>query len=64
MKPSRAILAKYNGYDNFTHYLLINHKEYYWAKKEELYDIINADSDEIFNYVDSIKLRIKIQLIY
>lgn len=55
VKPSKSTLdtlARFNGYNNYIHYLKINPFEAYWSNKEKLYNIINEDSNEIIKFIN------------
>lgn len=55
VKPSKRTLdtlARFNGYNNYIHYLKINPFEAYWSDKEKLYSLINEDPIEIIKFVN------------
>ncbi|PHX61991.1 MAG: hypothetical protein CK517_02645 [Flavobacteriales bacterium] len=56
VKPSKSTLdtlARFNGYKNYIHYLKINPFEAYWSDKEQLYSLINDESEEIIKFVNT-----------
>lgn len=59
-KPNKTTLntlANYNGYDSFTHFISINSYLTYWTKKEELFNLLNENSDEIVKYVSDLNIK-------
>ena len=59
-KPNKSTLntlANYNGYNSFTHFISLNPYKAYWTKKEELFDKLNANSDEIVKYVNNLNIK-------
>jgi len=62
MKPNKATLdtlAKFNGYNDYTDFLLQNPYENYWTIKDKLYSIINSDPKEILNFIDDLNIKNK-----
>jgi hypothetical protein len=59
-KPNKTTLntlANYNGHESFTHFISINPYLSYWTKKEELFNILNENSDEIVKYVNDLNIK-------
>jgi len=62
MKPKKATLdtlAKFNGYKNYTDFVLQNPYQNYWTIKDKLYSIINSDQKEILNFIDDLNIKNK-----
>lgn len=56
VKPNQSTLntiAKFNGYNNYAHYIKIAPNKAYWSEKEKLYSLINSNSDGIISYINS-----------
>lgn len=56
VKPNTSTLdtlARFNGYKNYVHFLKINPFKAYWSDKEKLYSLINEESEEIINFVNT-----------
>ena len=62
MKPNKATLdtlAKFNGYNNYTDFVLQNPYQNYWTIKDKLYSIINSDQKEILNFIGDLNIKNK-----
>lgn len=65
VKPSQSTLntiAKFNGYNNYAHYIKIAPNKAYWSEKEKLYALLNGAPDEIIYYINSPKFKNEFEL--
>jgi hypothetical protein len=56
-KSTLDTLARFNGYKNYVHYLAINPSEAYWTNKENLYQLINEEPEEISKFINQTDLK-------
>jgi hypothetical protein len=60
VKPNKNtldVLARFNGYENYLHFIKINPYEAYWCDKEKLYQLLTDDQDAIINFVNHIDYK-------
>ena len=65
VKPNQSTLntiAKFNGYNNYAHYIKIAPKKAYWNEKEKLYFLINSKPNDILRYINSSKFENEFEL--
>ena len=65
VKPNQSTLntiAKFNGYNNYAHYIKIAPNKAYWSEKEKLYSLINGKPDDIVLYINSSKFKNEFEL--
>jgi hypothetical protein len=56
-KSTLDTLARFNGYKNYVHYLAINPSEAYWSNKENLFQLINEEPEEISKFINQTDLK-------
>ena len=65
VKPNQNtlnIIAKFNGYNNYSHYIKIAPHKAYWSEKEKLYSLINGEPDDIILYINNSKFKNEFEL--
>ena len=65
VKPNQNTLntiAKFNGYNNYSHYIKIAPHKAYWSEKEKLYSLINGEPDDIILYINNSKFKNEFEL--
>ncbi len=60
VKPNKNtldVLARFNGYKDYLHFIKINPYEAYWCDKEKLYQLLADDPSQIINFVNHIDYK-------
>lgn len=60
VKPNKNtldVLARFNGYKDYLHFIKINPYEAYWCDKEKLYQLLTDDPNKIIDFVNQIDYK-------
>lgn len=60
VKPNKNtldVLARFNGYKDYLHFIKINPYEAYWCDKEKLYQILSDKPEEIIDFINQIDYK-------
>lgn len=60
VKPNKNtldVLARFNGYKDYLHFIKINPYEAYWCDKEKLYQLLSDKPEEIIDFINQIDYK-------